>query len=348
MAEAQISNPKNREIIGVQYLRGVAAMLVVIHHLYFSDTQLGPFGVQIFFVISGFVMWYTTTESYASALDFWRRRLVRIVPLYWIFLSILLAIALSTPQYLKTTAISLSAVIQSFLFIPHYHTVQRDLIAPILIPGWSLNYEMFFYALFGVTLLSKSIALRATIVALLLWSFVLIGGLFNPKEAIAATYTSPALLLFVDGIALAIAYTASNVRTVILGLVLICVDAVTRSAHASANFGLSEGLGSLLPVAIVGATLALEGLLSRAPSALLHMIGNASYSIYLSHLFFLRIAELQWRHIQEVVTSGAVHMSWLALTFVFAVSGGIVVHYFVERPILRAFQRNKIFSVRSA
>ena len=347
MAKSQIGSPENKEILGVQYLRGIAAMLVVMHHLYFKDTQLGPFGVQIFFVISGFVMWYTTVKSHMSAVTFWRRRLVRIVPLYWIFLSTLLVIALLAPQYLKTTAIRPEAVIQSFLFIPHFHTVQTELIAPILIPGWSLNYEMFFYLLFGAALFLRSDALRVTIVVLLLWSLVLIGGLLNPKQPITATYTSPALLLFLDGIGLAIAYNASNVRTALLGMLLICVDAVMRSTRVP-DFGLSGSLGALLPVTIVAATIAVEGLLKRIPNPALHAIGNASYSIYLSHLFFLRLSELQWRHLQGLVTSEAIHLSYLVLAFVFAVAGGIAVHYFVERPVLLAFQKRQIVSARSA
>src|SRR6202047_3242175 len=92
-----------KELIGVQYLRGIAVILVVLHHLYFNNTQLGPFGVKIFFVISGFVMWHTTIGADISVMSFWRRRLIRIVPLYWIFLSILVAVVLSAPQYLKST-----------------------------------------------------------------------------------------------------------------------------------------------------------------------------------------------------------------------------------------------------
>jgi exopolysaccharide production protein ExoZ len=284
-----------------------------------------------------------------SVVAFWRRRLVRIVPLYWIFLSILVVIALITPEYLRTTAIQPEAIVKSFLFIPHYHSVQKELIAPILIPGWSLNYEMFFYFLFGAALLVRSDALRAIIVGLLLWSLVWVGGLFDPKEAIAATYTSPSLTLFFDGISLAIIYKASNVRTALLGLTLICADAAMRSTRSSGAFGLSEGLGALLPVMIVAGTLALEGWLRRVPNVVMHAIGNASYSIYLSHLFFLRLSELEWRHIQARFSDTAIQLSYLALAFVFAIAGGIAVHYFIERPVLLAFRKSQIFgSARSA
>jgi exopolysaccharide production protein ExoZ len=94
---------------------------------------------------------------------FLRRRPVRIVPLYRLFLSLLVAVGLSaSSQYMKTTELTLETVARSFLFVPHFHAVQK-LIAPILIPGWSLNYEMFFYFIFGLALLIKSDARRAII-----------------------------------------------------------------------------------------------------------------------------------------------------------------------------------------
>src|SRR5258708_32725989 len=282
-----------KELIGVQYLRGIAVILVVLHHLCFNNTQLGPFGVKIFFVISGFVMWHTTVGADISVMSFWHRRLVRIVPLYWISLSILVAIALSAPQALKTTVITPENVVKSFLFIPHYHTVQK-FIAPILIPGWSLNYEMFFYFIFGITLLVESRAFRAVTIGGILWTLVLLGLSLNLEGAAAATYTSPDLLLFFDGIILAIIFRSYNVGSVVLGSILICVGVL--SIRVSGDFGLFDNFIGLSPALIVAGFLALEPALRRAPNLLLHMIGNASYSIYLSHLFFLRLSELGWRH----------------------------------------------------
>jgi exopolysaccharide production protein ExoZ len=330
-----------KELIGVQYLRGIAVILVVFHHLYFNNTLLGPFGVKIFFVISGFVMWHTTVGIDVSAMSFWRRRLVRIVPLYWIFLSILVAIALSAPQSLKTTAITPETVFKSFLFIPHYHPIQK-FIAPILIPGWSLNYEMFFYFLFGIALFIKSYAFRAIMIGVVLWSLVLLGLALNPEDAAAATYTSPNLLLFLNGIILAIVYRAYGVDNLILGLISICVGILLSSIPVSGDFGLFENFIGLSPALIVVGTLALEPALRRTPITVLHLIGNASYSIYLSHLFFLRISELVWRHFVSFGSSEALEVIYVVLSFIFAIVGGVAVHYFVERPVLLLFRQSKI------
>jgi exopolysaccharide production protein ExoZ len=335
-----------KELIGVQYLRGIIVMLVVLHHLYFNNTQLGPFCVKIFFVISGFVMWHTTVGGDRSAVSFWRRRLVRIVPLYWIFLSILVAIALSAPQSLKTTAIMPETVVKSFLFIPHYHIVQK-FIAPILIPGWSLNYEMFFYFLFGCVVIVESCAFRAIMIGVVLCGLVLLGRLLNPDGAAAATYTNPDLLLFLDGIILAIIFRAYNVDSVTLGSILICVGVLSISV--SGNVGLFDSFIDLSPASIVAGTLALEPALRREPILVLYVIGNASYSIYLSHLFLLRLSELGWRHFVAFGSGEPVEVTYVAFTFIFAIAGGIAVHYVIERPVLRLFHRGKIAnSTRSA
>jgi peptidoglycan/LPS O-acetylase OafA/YrhL len=316
-------------------------MMVVAHHLYFNNTELGPFGVKIFFVISGFVMWLTTAAIDISPVSFWRRRLVRIVPLYWFFLSLLVVIGLSAPRYLKTTEINLETVVKSFLFIPHFHTVQK-LIAPILIPGWSLNYEMFFYLIFGIALLIKPDSRRVMIIGVLLCGLVLIGSLFQPQGAVAATYTNPDLLLFLEGIGLAMIYRAYNIDRAMMGVALICIGILSRFIVFPDRLGLFENLIGLAPALIVAGTLALEPTIRVRPSVVLYAIGNASYSIYLSHLFFLRLSELGWRTFVTFGSGEVTEVAYAVVAFVFAMVGGIAVHYFLERPMLRLFQRSKM------
>jgi len=316
--------------------------MVVLHHLRFNETQLGPFGVAIFFVISGFVMWITTASVEITPAQFWRRRLQRILPLYWLFLSLLIVIALSVPQFLRSTVISPESVIKSFLFIPHYHAVQKLLIAPILIPGWSLNYEMFFYFIFGLALLIKPLGLRAFAIGAILGSLVFGGLLFNPHDAIAASYTSPNLLLFLDGVALAILYRTLDTKAAVLGSALIAVSVLLRWVGMPDTLGALTNPLSIVPTLIVAAILALEPTIRRVPSVVLHTIGNASYSIYLSHLFFLRFFELAWRHFWTLEAGGVSVAAYVGSAFVFAIAGGVAVHYVVERPVLLLFQRRKI------
>src|SRR5690606_15744092 len=101
------SNPKTRQrmtskIVTVQYLRGLAALLVLASHalLYPLVSQplvygrLGWLGVILFFVISGFIMVTVTESGRFDPIGFMRRRVQRIVPLYWAFTLVAAALAL--------------------------------------------------------------------------------------------------------------------------------------------------------------------------------------------------------------------------------------------------------------
>jgi exopolysaccharide production protein ExoZ len=204
-----------KELISIQYLRGVAALLVVIFHIsripslrYLSWLDTGAIGVQIFFVISGFIMWYTTSSRRLSPFEFWYHRIIRVVPLYWLFLLLVIVISLSNPQDLNSTALTTAGIIKSFLFIPYYNAVPINGIAPILVPGWSLNYEMFFYLLFGFSLFLSARRLQFLFLGLTLATLVVLGQVFRFEAAAAVVYTNSAILLFLEGILLAAAYNA--------------------------------------------------------------------------------------------------------------------------------------------
>jgi exopolysaccharide production protein ExoZ len=149
------------ELHGLQMLRGVAASMVVAHHILGkSDTVAGRFsplwlnlslssGVDIFFVISGFIMLYTTfgrTATSPSPLEFIIKRVVRIYPFYWFCCLIL--ITLVSVHIFKPRLFDLSEVIESMLLVPGHNS--------LLATSWTLSYEMFFYFIFGATLFFRS------------------------------------------------------------------------------------------------------------------------------------------------------------------------------------------------
>lgn len=325
----------DERLIGLQYLRGIVASLVVLHHLHFPDTQLGPFGVKIFFVISGFVMWYTTSTADVAPVAFWRQRIIRIVPLYWFFLLLLIVVSWACSTCVKTTDLTARNVLLSFLFVPHFHQVQKDLIAPILIPGWSLNYEMFFYFVFGSALLIKPIGGRALAIILLFWSLVLLGRWFDPSGAISSTYTNPSLLLFLNGLSLAMVYQTHRADG--LGL-RVALPVATGLMQLFMLAGIDDFWGAAA-VLIVAGTLALESTLCRVKSNLLLEIGAASYSIYLSHLFLIRMFEIGWRLVAKRDGGEAIQVAFLVLAFFFTLAGGIAVHCFIERPMVRQIRQ---------
>ena len=132
---------------GVQYLRAVAASMVVLFH---SEAQLSraalsmdsslswlASGVDIFFVISGFIMWTSTAPPRSvRPLEFWRRRIWRIVPLYWIVTTFMIVVLLIFPAFVKTGQFEVWHAVTSFLFLPSIHPV-TGMLQPVLVPGWS-------------------------------------------------------------------------------------------------------------------------------------------------------------------------------------------------------------------
>ena len=147
----------------VQALRGFAALLVVVYHAtkmvhdrinpLFSPFAAGGAGVDIFFAISGFVIVITASpdaENPESWSGFLWRRLVRIVPLYWLLTTVKLITLLISPDLAQHSGVSIGHVIASYLFIPAWNVEHKAL--PLLTVGWTLSYEMFFYLLFTFAL----------------------------------------------------------------------------------------------------------------------------------------------------------------------------------------------------
>ena len=149
-----------KELLAIQYLRGIAALMVVVVHIPVQLSRMGfngdwpeflNIGVDIFFVISGFIMWTTTFDGRVGVAQFLSRRLVRIAPLYWALTSITVLVMLAAPTLVQSGKLDLQHVITSYLFVASQHPVTQ-LMEPILVPGWTLNYEMFFYVVFALCL----------------------------------------------------------------------------------------------------------------------------------------------------------------------------------------------------
>ena len=153
----------------IQILRGMAALFVVFFHvsemlLQYTDRQgifcrfaslwhTGAAGVDLFFIISGFVMVQSTRDKFqknGSSSEFMLRRIIRIVPLYWLYTSVMLVLVL-LPFTLKNQVFSGWYTVASYLFIPVLNPAS-GLDLPLLAPGWTLSYEMYFYLIFALLL----------------------------------------------------------------------------------------------------------------------------------------------------------------------------------------------------
>src|SRR5229473_1548571 len=144
----------------IQYLRAIAALMVVWHHSliqvpgvaqFIALPEFGPSGVDIFFVISGFIMLVITAGKEVTPAEFIRQRVIRVVPLYWLTTLLMLGCAVVVPTAFKTLQFSPAAVAKSLLFVPYDSLSFPGHAWPVLVPGWTLNYEMFFYGLFAAS-----------------------------------------------------------------------------------------------------------------------------------------------------------------------------------------------------
>jgi exopolysaccharide production protein ExoZ len=334
--------PRQHQLLeGVQYLRAIAAMMVVFHHARHEfggamSVTFGSRGVEIFFIISGLVMMYSTQggqlaagsslrERMAGAMLFWKRRIARVVPLYWIalFLSATLA---------YRTALTDPILLQDALFIPHWNRVHPDQIWPTLVPGWSLNYEMFFYFLFGLSLLLGRFSIVFMSAALL--GLCLLNFLAEGQSAAFQFYTDPVMRHFFAGIMLyylveylrqRAAWQPSRWSMLLLLLLLVGLAAL---AMLPQRMGASALLLSS-SVIVFSAIFLFDGV--RLP--LLRLLGDASYAIYLFHV----LALLMVTNVLASTGLAAVTPWEVMARFVIylTVSGivGVLVHLAVEKPM---------------
>jgi exopolysaccharide production protein ExoZ len=336
-------------LVGVQYLRAVAALMVVYYHVArmvpefqqhlslprpLRDEGLAA-GVHVFFVISGFIMLATTTRS--RPLDFLARRVIRIVPLYWLLTGLLALSILVVPNVFRQTVLTPEAFVKSALFIAY--TDARGSIAPLVVAGWTLNIEMFFYGVFALGLL-LSLERRLLLVAALLIALVFVGIPLRLPQAPPELWqiTRPWMLEFVLGMLIAQWWLKGALRTVPVlvcyGLIVIGFVGLLTTWTSIFN----DEADWIVPSAlIVLGTVALDqgrGIKQRRWPMLL---GDASYSIYLSHFFTLAVIKSLWGRL------GMTHRGGGAYTFALvAVAASIVVavmtYRMVEKPLLDMLQ----------
>ena len=290
-------------IYSLQVLRALAAYLVFLLHF---SRYAGPVlprpdllafcaaGVDIFFVLSGFIMFVSTSGRAERPGAFLVRRMARVVPVYWLITLGLALMALVGLRPVGIVEFRPEYLLQSLVFLPFS---RGGYIEPLNSVGWTLNYEMFFYAVFAGLVLIPVAAHRALVAVGLFLGLILL-GLVPVPGIYWAFYTKPIVIEFAFGIGLGYAYERLGsppagfpIRRV-ASLALLAAALLLLGGQGGAYaLGVSPELqGFYRPliwgsaaVLIVGAMLLLEraGLVSRA--RWLFSQGNASYSFYLIH-----------------------------------------------------------------
>ncbi len=325
----------------IQYLRAVAALMVVwVHALYiipgaaqqFNAPNFGGAGVDLFFVISGFIMVVTTAEKELTPAEFFCRRIVRIVPLYWLATLAMIPGAAYGDSF-KSPGYPPVAIAKSLLFVPYTALWGHPgNVFPILAQGWTLNFEMFFYSLFALSLAAPR-RLRFPVLAVTLVSLSVIGKLLGPfVEPLALVYTSPLLLEFVAGMILAYGWLRDRSRnwspwSWLLVAAGVCAIGLRDSSFITQHPGFLTMCGAVI---IVGGCL--HPKICAIQNRPLLELGNASYSIYLFHGLVLEALVWPWRRVFPIVTLAS-SVLFMALALSLCAVAGWSCYQFIERPL---------------
>ena len=377
----------------LQYLRALAALMVVFHHageqlaphgqlVLPVDAGVGQAGVDIFFVLSGFIMVYIThgrsgpearsgarsgAKSGASSqagtgtrigprlpgpLAFWRDRAIRVVPIYWIYTGLMVAIVLAAPGLVSSAVFDPLHVLTSYLFIAAPHPRFEGFAWPVLLQGWTQNFEMVFYALFGLSLVLRSalwgvVATTLALCALILWG-VAQGAGSPPVRPVLVFYTHPLFLEFAAGMGLGLAYLgagrlgrhlAGYMRGHMWGLGWLALALGTAGLVASAlapGYALWRVVEWGMPaMLIVLGCLMLEPRAPRLRGP--RLLGDVSYSLYLSHTFVLAAFGVVWGRLP--VTGLWLDLGMLVAMLAAAAVTGILSFLLLEEPLTRWLRR---------
>ena len=354
----QPSKPIPRTFHSVQYLRGFGAMTVVIWHglsqlersqPYLHYPSFGAIAVDIFFVISGFVMWHMTMVQPVSFGEYWRKRFVRAIPFYWLMTSFVVLLMLAAPSLLSSSRFDAPHVLASYLMIPWPHPVLEGEIAPVIIPGWTLIYEIAFYAVLGFGLFVPQRWRAGAVIA------VIVAAAFSPAFVTSTStafyfYTQPIVVDFASG--------------VLIGWMLwngyrfpawACLTAIALSAAAVVllpspshfvpmlggyNFMRDRVLEYSVPsLLIVGGAVFFD---CARPDVtkwkLLTLIGDAAYSIYITHVMILPVVTRFW-NLTGLQSDWRWNAVYLVLSVAASTAAGIVCHRTIEIPLFRFVER---------
>jgi exopolysaccharide production protein ExoZ len=330
---------------GIQGLRALAALSVAFLHVADEAGALSgtpgraPYlvldqvpleaGVDLFFVISGFVMVWASWAGFgrlASVGPFVWRRLLRIVPLYWLLSAATVLIAIAAPGIMSDgLRDGWGYVATSFAFIPWRR--MDGSIQPILRLGWTLEYEMLFYAIVACALpLRRPIALAAILLAIA--ALALAGQALPLTTAPAVFWTDPIVLEFAFGALVAIA-ARQGWRAGWPGLAALLVALIVAILFGDGHRVLARGIPAAL---LVFCALSWRGL----PAWLL-LVGNASYALYLVHPFPMRAVRVIFARM--ALPPGVAIPAYLIGTMLLCTLLAIALHLLVEQPISRRFRR---------
>lgn len=338
MIEAERPIGRPRTLYGIAEIRGAAALLVLLYHAarhvdasvgapaLMALFQAGHMGVDLFFVLSGFLILHVHARDIgrpAGLRHYAWQRFSRVMPLYWLALGLTIARDLAAGHGWPDD----TSLIASTLLLPGWSE-------PILGPAWSLHHEVLFYLAFALLILRR----RTGLALFGIWVLAMVAGAagFMP-DALPPQVAGAYNLEFLMGLTAALALPHIR-RGAVVATIGGCLLAVSAALE---NVGLLDGYGTLarfcygVPSALLVAGIAASSR-TQMPRGWLARIGDAAYSVYLFQLLFMGVAVKVW---QATGLERPVLAVPLFLTMVAAgAGGGMLIHRLVERPLLDAMR----------
>ncbi len=310
----------NTKIESLQILRFIAAILVVTLHLGF---EFGHIGVDIFFVLSGFIIAYVTNKKTTY---FFINRLIRVIPIYWLITIIFTTALLLFPNIFEISKFNYEYLFKSLLFIPfdnldagHY---------PLVIYGWTLNYEIYFYLIFSLAILisKKNVTFTFIIIFLIIYFINLVQNNF-----ISEVYTNPIIFEFMFGVLIFIFYKNFSYKTYIFILIFILTSIyllIYFNDHRIIMYGIPS-------VFILILFLYLNKFKFHK---YLVVLGDSSYCLYLIHPYIFQLSKKL-----VIYNKFNLDLNYIILFFnvIICILISICLHKYFEIPIQK-FLKNKI------
>jgi exopolysaccharide production protein ExoZ len=326
----------NSNLKSLQILRAIAATTVVYFHIG-AIPKFGSFGVDIFFVISGFVMAMVIAngqDSYTFAVS----RLTRIIPLYWILTTFVLLLAAVKPELFNSTTANLSNYLKSIFFIPYFK--ENGALNPMLPVGWTLNYEMFFYLCIWLSIIvSRKYYFLLT--TLFLTSMYLWFGEHTHNLAASQFFHSELLFEFIFGM---LAFEVNRINFpresykyifVFLAVGSYAAMATIEATGFEANRVLIYGIPS---VVLILSLTQLEYLFQNDNpiTNILTIIGDGSYATYLSHFYVVEGIRKVFFHKLNLIDPYT--PTGVSIILLLSLVVGHLIFKFVDNPLHKYFK----------
>lgn len=346
----------------IQALRGVASLMVLIAHVKGAETDyggagailphflyMGVVGVDLFFLISGFVMTHVALSGErgpGAAQRFLFNRAARIYPVYWAATALLMALY-AGKQFLFAEPTPFPNPIETFLLLPDDHY-------PLIPVGWTLVHELYFYAVFAIFVVWRPVGLPIFLAGwMTIVTAALALGVFG-ANAWTKILFNPLTFEFIIGALIALLLRRGVTRfalpALIAGILVFGIETLFFAAQlypdVMGQFFLRATLFAPPFALILYGAAALEKEKRLLAPSWLRRTGDASYSLYLIHVpVFLVVGKLVSIAVADTRLDNLLLVTGFTIA---ALAAGFALHFFVEQKLLAASKKlgDRLFARR--